>query len=241
MPGAARQPGRALFITEGQKKADAGHRGACAIACGVWNWKARNAHGTVFSADLDYVALDDRDVYLVFDSDTFTNANVRQALARLTEHLKRKGARVLQATIPPTADGKKLGVDDWFVAFPDKTLDDLKALATGPQPEVTAAPAKVELLADAPATIARPLALIDGRAYAATWLWTRVTVTEKVVKGQVVRLTSPEVTTGRRLFVIRDDGRVYRRQRRRAVGKSLTCRCIFPRFRRMAGCVDGRG
>src|SRR5690606_3916061 len=86
---------------------------------------------------------------------------------------------------------------------------DLQALATGPQPEVTPAPARVELLPDAPATIARPLALVDGRAYAATWLWARTTVTEKVVKGQIVRLASPEVTTARRLFVIRDDGRVF--------------------------------
>ena len=65
-------PSIPLFITEGQKKGDAlASRGACAVALtGVWNWKSRNDYGGVtFTNDLDYIAWDDRPVYLVFDSD----------------------------------------------------------------------------------------------------------------------------------------------------------------------------
>jgi hypothetical protein len=48
---------------------------------------------------------------------------------------------------------------------------------------------------------------IDGRSYAATWLWTKTTQTEKVGKdGEVVRFQAPQITHEQRLFVMRDDG-----------------------------------
>lgn len=205
-------PSVPLFITEGQKKGDAlASRGACAIALtGVWNWKSRNDYGGVtFTNDLDYIAWNGRLVYLIFDSDLRSKTGVRQALERLTEHLKRKGAVVFAVYLPPLADGGKAGVDDWLVAT-GKGLSDLIALAEGPRPELTATPPTVELLDSSPATITRPVTLIDGRAYVATWCFVRVTVKEsKTKQGEIIRHDPPKVQNERRLFVVRDDGAIF--------------------------------
>lgn len=202
-----------LFITEGQKKADAlVSRGACAIALtGVWNWKSRNQYGgTTFTNDLDYVAWENRTVYIVFDSDVMTKAGVRQALVRFTEHLQRKKAQIQHIYLPKLASGKT-GVDDWFAANPDSPLDDLVRLAQGPRPEVKAAPPVVELLDEAPKTISRPLALIDGRGYVAAWPWTRITQPESPNKrtGEIIRHDPPLERKERRLVVVRDDGVLF--------------------------------
>ena len=204
-------PSIPLFITEGQKKADAlASRGACAIALtGVWNWRSRNDFGgTTFTNDLDYIAFDGRQVYLVFDSDVMTKTSVRQALERFTEHLQRKKAHVSPIYLPRLDDGKA-GVDDWLVST-GKGLEELVQLATGPRPEPQAAAPVVELLDAAPNRMTRPLALVGGRAYAATWCWVRVTVTESVNKrGEIVRHDPPIQTNEQRLFVVRDDGCIF--------------------------------
>ena len=205
-------PAVPLFITEGQKKADAlASHGACAVALlGVWNWKSRNDYGGLtFTNDLDYIAWNGRPVYLVFDSDVTSKAGVRQALGRLTEHLQRKGAVVSVIYLPPLPDGRKAGVDDWLVAT-GKGIDDLAALAEGPRPEATAAPPVIELLDDAPAAMARPIALIDGRTYIATWCYVRVITREtKTRQGEIVRHDPPLETSERRPFIIRDDGVIF--------------------------------
>ena len=204
-------PSVPLFITEGQKKADAlASRGACAVALlGVWNFKGKNDFGgTTVLADFDYIALENRTVYLVFDSDVMSKSGVRQALERLTEHLKRKRAAVHVIYLPKLANGKT-GVDDWFIAT-GNGIAELVALAEGPRPELKAAPAVVELLDDSPHRISQPLAFIDGRAYAATWGWVQVTEDETVNrKGEVIRLERPRITREQRLFIVRDDGVIF--------------------------------
>ncbi|MCA9994488.1 MAG: DUF3854 domain-containing protein [Anaerolineales bacterium] len=200
-----------LFATEGQKKSDAlASRGACAIALtGVWNFKGTNKFGgKTFLADWDYVALNGRQVYIVFDSDVMQKTGVRQALERLTEHLQRKGATVAPIYLPNLGDGKT-GVDDWFVAT-GKTLDDLVALATAPRLEPQPAPDKIELLDEAPLTMTRPLALLNGRSYLATWCYVRVTKRESRGRnGEIVRHEPPLETTEQRLFIMRDDGLIF--------------------------------
>lgn len=204
-------PAVPLFITEGQKKADAlVSQRACAIALtGVWNWKQRNKYGgTVFTNDLDYIAWENRSVYLVFDSDVMTKQGVRQALTRFTDHLKRKGAVVSHVYLPPLQDGKT-GVDDWLVAT-GKGIDDLVALAQGPRPEPKPAPPKVELLDAPPARMTRPLSLINGRAYAATWCYVKISQSESQKKdGTIVRHDPPLQSYEKRLFVVRDDGLIF--------------------------------
>jgi len=204
-------PSFPLFITEGQKKGDAlVSKGACAIALtGVWNWKSRNKYGSVvFTNDLDYVAWENRPVYLVFDSDVMTKQGVRQALERFTDHLKRKGAVVSHVYLPPLDDGKT-GVDDWLAAT-GNGVNDLLLLAQGPRPEPKPAVAKVELLDEAPARMTRPLSMINGRSYAAVWSYVKITRTETQKKGgAIVRHDPPLESHEKRLFIMRDDGVIF--------------------------------
>jgi hypothetical protein len=75
-----------------------------------------------------------------------------------------------------------------------------------PQP----APPLVELLDAPPPVMRRPLALVDGRAYAAAWLYVRVTTTEdRDRRGNVVTHDPPLVETRLRRFVVRDDGTIF--------------------------------
>jgi hypothetical protein len=132
---------------------------------------------------------------------------VRKALQRLIEHLQRKGAQVV-AVYLPAGDSGKIGVDDWLVQ--GHTAKDLEALIESPRPEVKAAEPIVELLDTAPAIITRPLTLLNGLAYAATWLHASVKTTETTDKsGAIIKLNPPRVEVEQRLFIVRSDGRIY--------------------------------
>jgi len=204
-------PAVRLWVTEGQKKADSlASRALCAVALlGVWNWRGKNAlGGTTFLAEWDYVALDGRQVVIVFDSDLRSNGHVRQALRRLATHLQRRRAHVSVLYLPPGPEGEKVGVDDYLGA--GHSVLELEALIEGPRPQIRPAEPLVELLEAPPGTLRRPLALIDGCAYAATWLHVKETVTEALDKyGQIVQIDPPQVTTRQRLFVVRSDGTIF--------------------------------
>jgi hypothetical protein len=84
-------PKKPLFITEGARKADAAvSKGMCCIALlGVWNWRGRNEFGGKTAlADWDSIALNKRDVYIVFDSDVMVKPGVYAALVRLKAFLE---------------------------------------------------------------------------------------------------------------------------------------------------------
>lgn len=203
-------PSVPLWLTEGQKKADSLASRGAAVLCllGVWSFIGKNTFGgNTLLTDFDHVAWNGRDVRLVFDSDVTSKPSVRQALDRLGAHLTNKHASVRMVYLPPIG-GKKVGVDDYFVA--GHTLQDLEALIEAPRPQPQPAPTRMELLDTAPACIRRPLALIDGRMYAAVWLYVRVIRTEGLDKaGHIVRFPTPEVTTEQRLFIVRDDGVLF--------------------------------
>jgi hypothetical protein len=89
-------PSVPIWLTEGQKKADAlATHGLCAVALlGVWNFKGQNEFGGVkLLADFDLIAWNGRPVYIVFDSDIMHKQSVRAALDRLIEHLGAAGFR----------------------------------------------------------------------------------------------------------------------------------------------------
>lgn len=202
-------PSIPLWITEGQKKADAlaSHGLTAAAMLSVWTFKGRNEYGgVVFLADFDYIALNGRNVRIVFDSDVMFKPSVRQALDRITAHLQRKGAHVTAVYLPGGRD-RKVGVDDYLLSH---TVADLEALIDAPRPQPQPAPPTLELLDSPPLTIRRPLSLVEGRAYAAIWPHVRVTVRESVDKsGQLIKHDPPIVRDEQRLMIVRDDGAIF--------------------------------
>jgi len=206
-----RNPQIPLFITEGQKKADAlATHGACAIdLLGVWNFKGKNEFGgkTVL-ADFDFIAWDGRKVFIVFDSDVMYKPSVRQALERLTEILSRKGACVSSVYLPNDKDGKKFGVDDWLAK--GHTLAEVEALAEGPRSVPQPALPLLEILDEPTPVLRRPLSIIGEHAYAVTWLPVRSTLHETKDKDGNILYHNPPIKEEKLcLFVIRNDGQIF--------------------------------
>jgi Domain of unknown function (DUF3854) len=80
-----------LFITEGIIKGDAlVSYGLCAVALlGVWSFRGTNEHGgKVLLPEWEYVALNGREVYIVFDSDIMLKPEVYKAMVRLKAFLE---------------------------------------------------------------------------------------------------------------------------------------------------------
>ena len=198
-----------LWITEGQKKADAlASHNLCAVdLLGVWSFKGKNVFGGVtLLADFDCIAFNNRAVRIVFDSDVMTKREVQQALARLIEHLKRKGAQVA-AVYLPSVNGQKVGVDDYLLVHDSSELE---GLIDNPQPMPHANPPVIELLDYAPTVLRRPLALIEDMAYAAIWPYVKTTITETIDdSGNITRYDPPLVTTQQRLVIVRSDGALF--------------------------------
>jgi hypothetical protein len=115
-----------LWITEGSRKADSAvsHDLCCISISGVWNWRGSNSDGgKVALTDFESIALNERKVYVCFDSDLSEKREVRAALVRLKAFLESRGAEVLIIYIPPGESGAKVGLDDHFAA--GGTVEDL--------------------------------------------------------------------------------------------------------------------
>jgi len=106
-----------LWFTEGVKKGDAlASHGLCAAdLLGVWGFKGKNPMGGItVLADFDSIALKRRRVIIAYDSDVSTKPEVKQAMERLGEYLRRKGAKLYVVLLPQ--DGtNKVGVDDYLI------------------------------------------------------------------------------------------------------------------------------
>ena len=115
--GSLKAPDVPLFITEGVRKADAAisQQLCCISILGVWNWRGSNQYGGKTAlADWEYIALNDRKVYIVFDSDVMEKPEVHNALARIAEFLRSRKANVYFIYLPPGEGGTKVGLDDFF-------------------------------------------------------------------------------------------------------------------------------
>ena len=125
-------PSKPLWITEGSKKGDAiaSHGGCAVVLQGVWCWSGQNEKGGKTAlTDWRDVALNGRDVRIVFDSDVVEKESVQKALTALISYLESKDAQVSIASLP-SANGEKVGVDDFLLTH---TLQDLEALLQAPQ------------------------------------------------------------------------------------------------------------
>jgi hypothetical protein len=116
MMGAAADPDVPLWITEGVKKGDAlTSRGRCAISLiGVWNFRLKRSPEML--PCFNYVALQGRRVFVVYDSDVMVKPEVQKALYRLVGDLEGRGARPLVVYLPDAPGGGKQGVDDYLAA-----------------------------------------------------------------------------------------------------------------------------
>lgn len=105
-----------IFITEGEKKATKltieGY--PCIGLFGVHCWLKKNESGESAPVD-DFQDFKwrNRKVYIVFDSDKFSNKAVLEAEGNLWNHLKELGAEPFVINLPYDKDTK--GVDDFFV------------------------------------------------------------------------------------------------------------------------------
>ncbi|MGH3484345.1 MAG: DUF3631 domain-containing protein [Nocardioidaceae bacterium] len=138
-----------LWITEGVKKADAGAvSGLCIVALsGVNSWRTKSAKGgKVAVADFHDIALNDRRVVFVFDSDVTVKPPVRRALDELAGYLASKGASVEYAHLPHDDDART-GLDDYLVA--GHSADDLWRLVRPDPPAVVETAEPVETAAPA--------------------------------------------------------------------------------------------
>jgi hypothetical protein len=118
-----RDPSVPLWITEGQKKADAlASHGFCALALlGVWNWRGRNGLGGLTAlADWEAVARNGRQVRIVFDSDVMRKPEVGQALARLRAFLGNRGATPTAVYLPPAPPLSRVGFRVEGLGWPGK-------------------------------------------------------------------------------------------------------------------------
>lgn len=126
-------PTQPLFITEGARKADAAVSAGlvCISVSGVWNWRGTNSKGGKTALpDWEHVALNDRVVYLVFDSDC-RKPQVQYALDRLEAFLHHRGARVIPLFL--RADhANKVGLDDYLATGGSAT--ELVTLTTPHEP-----------------------------------------------------------------------------------------------------------
>src|SRR5215213_2274943 len=107
-----------LLITEGAKTGDAAtSRGIpTVVLAGVWGWCVPKAKPYQLKSCFDHIRLEGREVFVAFDSDCMSKAEVQDALAALVAALKDRGASVKAIYLPDAADGSKQGVDDYLAA-----------------------------------------------------------------------------------------------------------------------------
>ena len=109
-----RRPGGMRYVTEGEKKVDAGvSRGRLMVGqSGVFN--GQRDKGAALVDDWGHLPLAGEDYAICYDSDIETNEQVQLAADRLARLLKAEGANVFITLLPPAPDGGKQGLDDFF-------------------------------------------------------------------------------------------------------------------------------
>src|SRR5439155_14546101 len=70
-------------------------------------------------------------------------------------------------------------------------------------------PPTIELVDESPDVFDRPLALIHGTAYVASWPWIRRSISESEINGSIVRHNPPLTESRRELVVVRGDGVMF--------------------------------
>lgn len=119
-----------IIVTEGELKAAAGcAAGFAAMGLGgVDVWRSAKRGISAFPI-LDKITWSSRRVVIAYDSDAAINPNVVRAQRQFAKELLGRGAKLAVASIPPTKEGAKQGLDDLLVAQGKIALDSLIAEA----------------------------------------------------------------------------------------------------------------
>jgi hypothetical protein len=129
--GQVSDPSVDLWVTEGIKKTDSAisHGLCCVGLMDVWAFGNKGAYGDFEPhADWEHILIQDRTVYICYDSDVMTKAAVHRALRKFRQFLKARGATVNVIYLPDQEDGSKQGLDDFLAS--GKSVADLYALAS---------------------------------------------------------------------------------------------------------------
>jgi hypothetical protein len=110
--GRIKRRGGMRYVTEGEKKVDAGvSRDVLMVGLsGVWNGQKDKA----LIPDWFLLPLEGERYSITFDSDIASNPNVQMAADRQARLLREQGAEVFITLLPPAPDGSKQGLDDFF-------------------------------------------------------------------------------------------------------------------------------
>jgi len=110
--GRVKRRGGMRYVTEGEKKVDAGvSRDVLMVGLsGVWNGQKDKA----LIPDWFLLPLEGERYSITFDSDIASNPNVQMAADRQARLLREQGAEVFITLLPPAPDGSKQGLDDFF-------------------------------------------------------------------------------------------------------------------------------
>src|SRR5215217_9631018 len=100
-----------LLITEGAKTGDAATSQGMptVVLAGVWMWCVPKVKPYRLKSCFDYIRLEGREVFVAFDSDCMSKAEVQDALAALVAALEERGAAVKVIYLPDAGDGSKQG------------------------------------------------------------------------------------------------------------------------------------
>jgi hypothetical protein len=109
-----KQPGGMRYITEGERKVDAGvSRDLLMVGhSGVFN--GQRDKGADLIPDWDFLPIEGEKYSICYDSDIETNPMVQLAADRQARLLRERGAKVFITLLPPAQDGSKQGLDDFF-------------------------------------------------------------------------------------------------------------------------------
>ena len=107
-----------LLVTEGGKTGDAATSQGIptVVLAGVWIWCVPKVKPYRLKSCFDYIRLEGREVFVAFDSDCMSKAEVQDALAALVAALEERGAAVKVIYLPDAGDGSKQGIDDYLAA-----------------------------------------------------------------------------------------------------------------------------
>ncbi len=113
---AVKRSGGFRYVTEGEKKVDAGvsHGLLMVGQSGVFN--GQRDKGAALIDDWRHLPLAGEDYAICYDSDIETNEQVQLAADRLARLLEAEGANVFITLLPPAPGGGKQGLDDFFAS-----------------------------------------------------------------------------------------------------------------------------